>query len=506
MVAAGAKRPKREKRPNVVIVVSDQQRADTMPGVRVAKGIRTPHLEWLAGRGTLFRNAFCVDPVCTPSRTSLFSGLYPHATGMVANHQERPISNEMRLPADVKLLADYLRPEGYACGYAGKWHLGTGSDRRGFADFVTHSGDYDVSGPEDNEIVRFSERIGVSLAPRGLGFDPDQAEFDARTKVGPSLLPLAFHPAMQDAARSADFIRRMAGDERPFLLAFSCHEPHAPFVSPEPFHRMYAQRTAELPLPETRREMAAREVLRNRGDRKLQPVDVFSDDDLRSMWAAYYGAVSYVDHLVGTLLAALVETNQWDDTLFIFTSDHGELLGSHGVYLKGAAGFDELIRIPLLICPPGAGSGAAGMARETAHLVNHVDLAPTILRWCGQSVPDKMPGGDLRSLVEGGDEAVHDGIVVEYTSGNWGEPPVPLRVWRTPHWKYVEGKGAVAEELYDLRADPLETRNLVDDAQHAAVRDEMRRQLHAQLRRTGDRWPEFKAPEQLVQVSRPSRA
>ena len=490
------------KRPNVVIVISDQQRADTMPSVRTAQGIRTPHLEWLAGRGTLFRNAYCADPVCTPARTALFSGLYPHTTGMVANHQERPISNEMRLPADVKLLADYLQPEGYACGYAGKWHLGTGSDRRGFTDFVTHSGDYDVSGPEDNEILRFTERIGVTLAPRGLGFDPDKSQFDARTKVGPSLLPLAFHPAMQDAARSADFIRRMAGDERPFLLVFSCHEPHAPFVSPEPFHRMYAHLAGDLPLPETRRETAARDVLRRRGDRKLQPVESLSDDDLRTMWAAYYGAVSYVDHLVGTLLAALVETNQWDDTLFIFTSDHGEMLGSHGVYLKGAAGFDELIGIPLLICPP----GNSPAPHQTTRLVTHVDLAPTILRWCNARVPAELQGADIRPLIEGGTEAVHDGIVVEYLSGNWGERPVPLRVWRTEDWKYVEGQGGAAEELYDLRADPLETRNLVDDAAYGATREGLREQLRAWLGRTGDRWPEIKRPSQLVEVRRDARA
>src|SRR5687767_4123863 len=105
-----------------------------MPGVRAAEGIRTPHLDWLAQRGTLFRRAYCADPVCTPARAALLSGLYPHATGMVANDQARLVHRGIRFPDDVRLLADYLKPAGYACGYSGKWHLGTGGDRRGFSD------------------------------------------------------------------------------------------------------------------------------------------------------------------------------------------------------------------------------------------------------------------------------------------------------------------------------------------------------------------------------------
>src|SRR5438477_8907592 len=134
----------RVRPPIVLLVISDQQRADTMPGVCGVPGVQTPHLDWLAQRGALFRNAYCTAPLCTPARVSLLSGLYPHTTGMVANHQPRPITEEMRLSPQVKLLADYLQPLGYACAYTGKWHLGTGGDRRGFTDLVTRSSDFDV--------------------------------------------------------------------------------------------------------------------------------------------------------------------------------------------------------------------------------------------------------------------------------------------------------------------------------------------------------------------------
>ena len=306
--------------PNVVLFISDQQRADTMPGVRRARQVRTPHLEWLAQRGTLFRSAFCVTPMCSPARASLLSGYYPHATGMVSNHQERPISYELRLSPGVRVLGDYLTAAGYSCAYTGKWHLGTGADRRGFTDFTTHSGDYDVDRAEQNEILRFTQRVGTQIAGKALGYDPDPEDYDRRTQVGASLLPLAWHPSTQDAARAADYIRRRAGKRDPFCLVYSCHEPHPPFVSPRPFDRVYDHLRARMPLPETRRSEDGPRLLRRRADWQLRPAAGLSDDDLRAMWAAYYGAVSYVDHLVGTLLAALVESDQMDNTLFVYTS------------------------------------------------------------------------------------------------------------------------------------------------------------------------------------------
>ncbi|MBI3969697.1 MAG: sulfatase-like hydrolase/transferase [Chloroflexi bacterium] len=488
----GAGKP-RDRAPNVVLFISDQQRADTMPGVRAAPGIQTPHLEWLARQGTLFRNAYCVTPMCSPARASLLSGLYPHTTGMVSNHQERPISNELHLSPDVKLLADYLQPLGYACAYTGKWHLGTGGDRRGFADLVTRSGDYDTDGPEQNEILRFCDRVGVDIGGKALGYDVDPAGYDPHTRVGASLLPLAWHPSTLDAVRAAQFVRQMAHDLRPFLLVYSCHEPHPPFVSPRPFAQMYAHLRDQMPLPETRRDDHGPRLLRHRPDWQLKPVAEYDDDELRAMWAAYYGAVSYVDYLVGTILAALIETDQFNDTLFIYTSDHGEMLGSHGLLLKGAVLYEELVNIPLLIRPP----RGLDAPHETRRLVSHVDLAPTILEWCGADVPHALQGTSIRALAEGGDEPAHDGIALEYHSSNWGERPAPLRSWCTEDWKYVETVGG-DDELYNLRADPLERHNLIDEPAAAEARAAMQSALHAWLRQSGDRWPEVPVPEREV--------
>ena len=478
-----------DRPPNVVLFISDQQRADTMPGVRPAalEGvIETPHLAWLANQGTLFRRAYCTTPICVPARASLLSGLYPHRTGMVTNYATKGGQSTLRLPDDVALLADYLTPRGYASAYVGKWHIGTGSDRRGFGAFAVRSGIHDVDDPADNDFLRFCARAGIEV-DGAYSRQTDPADYDPRTRTGSTALPLAFHLSMLDAMRATRFIYQMERDPRPFFLTYSCFEPHRPLACPRPFARRYAPEA--MPLPATRRDSDGPALLRRRPDRQLQLTSDFSDADLQTQWAAYYASVSYVDHLVGTILAALLDSDQFEHTLFVFTTDHGELLGSHGLLWKGSMLYEELVNVPLLIRPPGGRP-----AHETRRVVSHVDLVPTILAWCGAPVPAGLHGGDLRDLAEGGNAPVHDGVALEYHSHTSSTPPTPLRGWCTEDWKYVEDQRE-AVELYDLRHDPGETRNLVGHRTAATARQsELRAALYDWLARTDDPWPNVPVP------------
>jgi arylsulfatase A-like enzyme len=491
-----------EKQPNVVVIVSDQQRADTIPfsgtDPRTAGSrglpVETPHLDWLAAQSTVFRRGYCVTPMCTPARATLLSGLYPHTTGMVANHTHREVARDLHFPANVPLLADYLKPLGYTCAYTGKWHLGTGSDRRGFDDFTTRSLEHDVDEAEDSESYQFLRRLGEEWHAPTRTYNP--ADFDMRTNVGSSRLPLAWHESLLHARRSAQFIHRMAGESRPFCLVYSCFEPHRPFVCPRPFDRMYDP--GQMPLPQTLRDEAGVQLLRHRPEWQLTPAAQFSEDELCRMRAAYCGAVSYVDHLVGTILAALIETDQWNDTLLVFTSDHGEMLGAHGLLLKGALFYEELVNVPFLVRPPGGLSGP----HVTDRLVTHADLVPTLVRWCGGDAPAALHGQDIRALAEGDDEAVHEGVALEYHSCTWSDEPAPLRGWRTEEWKYVETIGG-DDELYDLRSDPQELRNLVHEPAAGPALTEMRAGLRAWLRRTGDAWPEVAQPPSIYERPAP---
>ena len=147
-------------RPNVVLFISDQQRADTMPGETSVRA-HTPHLAWLMERATTFRNAFCTAPICTPARASILTGLYPHSNGIMANYETCP--RNLSVPDHFRTIADFLKCEGYECAYTGKWHLPTGDDRCGFVDFVTRLSRWDVDSEESDDAIRFGRRVGIEL-------------------------------------------------------------------------------------------------------------------------------------------------------------------------------------------------------------------------------------------------------------------------------------------------------------------------------------------------------
>ena len=493
----------RRRPPNIVLFISDQQRHDTAPGsVRRAPG-RTPHLDRLADEGLTFTRAFCAAPICSPSRASMLTGLFPHAHGLVANHQGRPGSDRLHLAEDARVLGDYLGSAGYRTGYVGKWHLGTGSDRRGFRDYVVRFGDGegDTSRPEDNDYYGYTQRLGVQIGGKRLGKDPDPERYDRRIQCGPSLMPLAHQAAFFNCERAARFIVESAGHDRPFALVYSCIEPHQPFVCPEPFHSMYEP--ADIDLPANLSDRGGQALL-SRADRQLHSALEFSEQDLRLMWASYLGTVSYVDFLVGKLHGALLETGQLDDTLFVFTSDHGELLGSHSLLFKGPAMYEELVRVPLIVRPP-AGWGAKA-PRTVDALVSQVDLVPTLLGVAGLEAPGELHGVDVGPILGGGADAGRTAVQAHFHSSNWAGPVAPLRMWRTAEWKWVES-GGDDNELYQLAEDPDELRNLAEDQPSLPTRERLADELASWCHSVGDSWPEVPMPsEEDVAVERAYRA
>ena len=483
--------------PNVLLFISDQQRADTMPGsTRV--DAHTPHAAWLAQNGVSFDRAFCACPICTPARGSILSGLFPNTTGVVANYEAH---TPLVMPENTKLIADFLGPDGYVCGYTGKWHLPTGDDRRGFTDYAARLSRWDVDSEESDDAVAFGRRIGLDIGntyTEYLSKAPDDP-----MGGGATTLPLAHHCSTLMASRAAEFVRSREGEDRPFLLTYSCIEPH-PLgmvynIAPCPFDRMYDPE--DMYLPETCRDPLVPLIMGKRNYAGLKPTDEYSDGEIRRMIAGYYGAVSYVDYLLGIILEALISTNQLENTLVIFTSDHGEMLGDHRMLKKGAIMFEEMIRIPLLILAPGYSPTSDPIERRTEQLVSHVDLVPTILDYCGQPVPSGLPGRSLRPLLEGEDTQLRDGLAIEFHSNHWGNERYPLRAWRTQDWKYVETIGG-DDELYHLAEDPLETRNLADTPAAADQKNRMKNALYRWMKRTGDTWPDIADPGKSRKVKR----
>ena len=480
------------RRPNVVLIITDQQRFDT---IRAAgrKTVQTPNLDRLAADGTLFTHAYCTSPMCSPSRASILSGRFPHSHGMVANHQACPGDNLIHLSEDVRVLADYLGPAGYHTAYIGKWHLGTGSDRRGYRDFVIRCGDGegDTSRPEDNDYARYAEKLGIKAGGKRHGADWDPDLYDTWTLCGPSLAPPTDFGATYLCTRAEEYIRSRAHVETPFLLTWSCIEPHAPFVCPEPFYSMYDPE--KMVLPENHSDESGQRWLQ-RADWQLHSALEFSEIELKTMWARYLGTVSYIDHLMGRMLDALSDTGQLNNTLFIFTSDHGDLMGSHSLILKGASLYEELIRVPLIVRLP-AEMREKGIVPCCDGLVSQVDIVPTILSLCGLPPEPEVEGFDLSPLLTGETDSVRDAVQAQFHSTSWTDPMSPLRMWRTKDWKYVESKEG-DNELYHLAQDPGETCNLADDPRYEAVRAELAETLHDWCKRSGDGWPEVATPSE----------
>jgi len=481
--------PAKKKRPNILLVISDQQRWDTI-GACGRQEAQTPHLDRLVSEGITCNHAFCTTPMCSPTRASILSGLFPHSHGMVANHQARPGCDQMNLSGDVKLLADYLLEYGYKTGYAGKWHLGTGSDRRGFRDFAVRLGDYDVDCPADNDYVQYAKKLGIELPNKQNGIEPEPSQYQQRIYTGPSARTLAEHPSSFVCDLAVDFIRRCTADDQTFCLTFSTHEPHPPFVCPQPFFSLHDPDQIDLP---TGWDGKSGHPWTRRPDWQLRIASDYSESDLRKMWAAYLGSVSFVDHLFGRLMTALRDTNTLDDTLVIFTSDHGEMLGSHGLLFKGASLCEELIKVPLIVRFP----RSLGKEKICDSLISHADLVPTILETCGFDIPENLEGKSVLKEWAGNNSGSRQGLAAEFHSSNWCEPISPLRMWRTKEFKYIESAQG-DNELYDLQNDSGEFHNLYGNKQYQPGLKKMQQAMNAWLRQTGDTFPNVPMPPQTI--------
>ncbi len=465
------------QRPNLLFLVTDQQRADTLGCYNSAlppAGIETPNLDSIVATGTLFERAYVTQPVCTPSRSALLTGLYPHANGCT--------SNNIPLPAETRTLAEHVAPE-YRRAYMGKWHLGDETRaQHGFDTWVSIDDHYD----ED----RLSHRSDVDLSSYhhflvANGHTPDQEKHGTRVfaRRTAAKLPEPYSKAAFLGREAARFIRDCAAGETPFVLYVSFQEPHGPNYSP--FDNLYDP--ARLPVgPEFRRRPSEQAALLNRvlaeyytHAAEIYDVDMTTEVGWRKHRAIYHGQVTLVDRAVGEILAALDEAGQRDNTVVVFTSDHGDMMGDHNIFRKGIL-YEESVRVPLLVRVPWLSQSPHRVATP----VSHIDLVPTLLDLLGSPTPTGLHGRSRASILAG-DSAWHeDDVVVEWNGDDGRKPTKSLRVdgalpdlpWdriRGPWRSLVSPDGFKLNlaahdqcELYDLNADPYEATNLFDDPRH----------------------------------------
>ncbi len=426
------------KRPNVLLMITDQQSYDT-----IAAGghphMHTPNLDRLASEGTLFTQAFCNSPVCMPSRQSLFSGQYPGALNLTANGQE--------LPEDVPLFHEILKPYGYRTANIGKLHFRNikprdpgepqpdyGFDRLILSETIAPGFHDAYNRWIEDKYPGMTEQCRALGEPAWEHFHDGYCGFNPLTFQGPED---ATHACFV-ADEINEYIRQHSG-EKPWFASAGFFYPHDPVTPPERFLEHYEPE--ELPAPhmtETQREKTG-----------------LSDEDWKIARAHYYALCSHIDEEVGRILDELERTGQREDTIVIFTSDHGSHMGEHGMGGKTAPGYDSCSRVPLVMSYP-------GRIRQdvcTDQLVELVDLAPTVLELCGAECPPFMQGQSLVPLLTGEDtSAGRDSAFMEIGPPGGGQ----WKSVRTPTYYFaVSNEGT--EELYDLDKDPHQLHNIAGD-------------------------------------------
>jgi arylsulfatase A-like enzyme len=415
-------------RPNVLVLLPDQWRAQSL-GCFGNSEVQTPHLDKLASEGSLLTNVIANSPVCCPARAVMLTGTYASTNGLVAN--------DLRLRQGLPNIAGAFASSGYRTGYIGKWHLDGGPRNPGFV----------PPGPRRHGF-QFWAANECSHRPYGNPYFHDTAEPMVSDKYEPEVW----------ADEAIGFLNRKS--DEPFFLFVSTGAPHDPYVAPKQYMDMYDPSNLTM-----------------RGN--WTSVKGGSREDI----AAYYAAITAVDDQIGRILATLRQRGLEDNTIVLFTSDHGNMLGSQGKTLKQKP-WEESIRVPGILRFP-----TNLHARQVNNTIfSHVDVAPTLLAMCNVPRPNGMQGENLSSELMGRKRQSSSAAALLQIFGPAGnEEGGGWRGLRTRTHLYARTKEA-PWLLYDLEKDPHEQHNLVSDLRCRSARESLERILSERMAKIGDQW------------------
>ena len=446
------------RRPNVLLITTDQQRADTL-GCNGNSWIRTPNMDALAARGVNFQRAYVQNTICIPSRACIQTGRYTHQHGVT--YMEEVIDDTPGLPAWEITFMERLQAAGYFTGAFGKLHM---MPHKGFHEMQ-------VCGGKGERWVK-SAGLKIGLGPLGRDYaawleerhpgayeaiyeqrrHPDYKTY--RSAVT-NVLPLEEYVDYWCAQNTIDFISR--DHDRPFFAWCGFCGPHGPMDPPKPYDTMYPHETMWLP------ENAFYE--RDGSPKTVSPEHLAM---IRRYSSHYHGQVTLIDDQIGRIVQALERKGILDDTLIVLTSDHGEMLWEFGRTAK-CLFYEGVTRVPLIVVPPG-GAEQAGPTRGLAEIF---DVAPTVLDYAGCEVPRTMAARSLRGMIERG-EAGKDVTMTEFADEKRAARGLCVRTERFKYGQWTE-TGAhklFFDEFFDLEKDPFERHNAIHDP---AYRDEVER-------------------------------
>lgn len=488
------------KRPNILYFMTDQHRADWL-GCAGHPVVKTPNIDNIAARGTRFTNFYVTSPVCMPNRGAIFTGRYPSVNGL--RH------NGLPLPADANTFVDVLRAGGYHTASIGKSHLQPFTDRpirREGEDHVfnpdvpearkPNGADYEHEHPDSYEgteyhqlpspyygfdhvrmVTSHSDECGghylqwlkrqtnewACLRDRGNQLPHDYTNPQAfRTRIPEELYPTTY---IRDEA--AAYLKSRADEDEPFFAFVSFPDPHHPFTPPGKYWDMYDPDDFEVDLPYSAHENPPPQLqewkrLMDEGviPNNLQQAFMAPERQIKEAMALTAGMTTMIDDAIGAVLSTLEETGLAEDTIIIFNSDHGDYMGAFSLLLKGPFSHVSVNRVPFIWSDP------QRPAEQTADgLAASIDIGPSILERCGLLPYYGMQGKSFLPQMDGG-AAARDAVLIEHEENKVYpglEKRPNIRNLVTESHRMTVYKGLEFGELYDLRADPNETRNIWDD-------------------------------------------
>ena len=480
-------------RPNIVVIMTDDQRWDSL-GCYGNKVVKTPNIDELAKEGTRFENAFTVTVLCCPSRTSFFTGQYASRNKCYNN------SKNSQIGVGQVSFIEPLKKAGYQIGLAGKNH----TFQRDYAKkWLDSFAEYSPWGKGEEEEAG-------SLNPSDKAVRDFLTTSGPKSSLGNKLLeglidfPEPFPEAQTITARIADDAIAFADQnkDKPFFLHMAFPAPHWPNIVCEPYFSMYKKQLDQISLAGMDEINWDNHPFAHYVQSQCAGFDTMSKEDRRKLLAVIYGQISFIDKSVGRLVAALKEKGLYDNTVIVFTSDQGCLGGQFGLPCKTKGFYESLIRIPFIIKMP----GDKQLGRVTPAQISNIDVMPTLLQYAGVKFDEKIDGQPFLPVLTKHQDAHRTVIYSEV--GTPGQPPPPIpktdypaynkkrsaddMFWfieyttrgrcamiRENGWKYCFYNGDM-EELYDYAHDPLELTNLATDPKQKARKESMKKKLFEQ--------------------------
>ncbi|MER2490793.1 sulfatase-like hydrolase/transferase [Catenovulum sediminis] len=460
------------KKENVLIIMFDDMRFDTFS----YRGgpVNTPNIDNLASQSIRFDNAMTTTGLCSPSRAAFFTGRWGHKTGLDDNLDiYRTRLDELN--PDEGGLIERAKDAGYYVGYVGKWHLGHQGVKLRGADYVS----------DDHE--HHAKRFQRNWVPYSTESEVDGYKAGKLGKNGEKTSYYQTLPGTYETSHTAHLVHQAeemmalsTQQDKPFFGVVSFHQPHPPYRVPEPYASMFDPEKIKLP-PNFGPSQDKRPLGQDRVLWPWHDVSHMTEMDWRKAHAFYYGAIAMVDRVIGELIQSAKEQGLYDDLTIVFVGDQGSMLGEHGLFDKMPYAYDELMRIPLLVRSPDH------QAKIVNRQVSLIDVAPTLGEVMQLENDGDVDGHSLIPLMAQGDKAEAGQpdtafYAYEWYNGAW----YGIKAIRTPEYKFVWNPGESVDELYDLKNDPYEMKNLIADQSKQTVIADLVKQLAAEMARTED--------------------